>query len=197
MEEQLKQQIAFANNKYEGRITEINQRIEDKKQAIINQEQANTKLQSDIISNADRNKSRYMAVKLQREKDLGVYQEEKQQQLDIINAQVVEIEDKVFMLRNDQRNIQAEINRLINQNQVYRMAMYAYGTESQADVDRHMVATVALIWFGSLALIASVTGVMLSLAGFYLKRQLISSSQEDAQESMIELAQGRSCRVPR
>ena len=33
-----------------------------------------------------------------------------------------------------------------------------------------MVGIVALLWFGSLALISSVAGVMLALAGFYLRR---------------------------
>lgn len=80
------------------------------------------------------------------------------------------------MLRNDQRNIQANINMLISQNQVYRIAMYAYGKESPVDVERRMVGVVALLWFGSLALIASVTGVMLALAGFYLKRTLLEEA---------------------
>jgi hypothetical protein len=35
-----------------------------------------------------------------------------------------------------------------------------------------MIGIVAFIWFGSLALIASVTGVMLALAGFYLRRNM-------------------------
>ena len=87
--------------------------------------------------------------------------------------------NKIFLLKNDQRNIQAAINMLINQNQVYRIAMYAYGKESPLDVDRSMVGLVALLWFGSLALIASVTGVMLALAGFYLKRLILSEELEE------------------
>ncbi|WP_216638407.1 hypothetical protein [Endozoicomonas arenosclerae] len=179
MEDQMKQQIEFTNSKYEGRITDINERIESKKQEIINREAANVKLQNDVVANAESSRSRYMGIKLSQEKELSGYVEDKQQQLDVINAQVVDIEDKVFLLRNDQRNIQSEINRLINQNQIYRMAMYAYGMESPTDVDRKMVGVVALLWFGSLALIASVTGVMLCLAGFYLKRELMRVAEEE------------------
>lgn len=179
MEDQLKQQIAFANSKYEGRISDINERIEGKKQEIVDRTEANTQLQNDVMSGAERSLSRYMSIKLNQEKTLGAYGEEKQTELDQINTQVVDIEDKIFVLRNDQRNVQAEINRLINQNQVYRLAMYAYGTESPADVDRQMVGVVALIWFGSLALIASVTGVMLCLAGFYMKRQIMIAVEEE------------------
>jgi len=42
--------------------------------------------------------------------------------------------------------------------------------ESATEVSRRMVGIVALLWFGSLSLIASVTGVMLALAGFYLRK---------------------------
>jgi len=48
--------------------------------------------------------------------------------------------------------------------------MYGYGLESATDVTRRMVGVVAMLWFGSLSLIASVTGVMLALAGFYLRK---------------------------
>ena len=71
---------------------------------------------------------------------------------------------------DQQRELQSEINHLINQNQIYRLAMYAFGQESATDVDRSMVGIVALLWFGSLSLIAAVCGVMLALAGFYLRR---------------------------
>jgi hypothetical protein len=33
-----------------------------------------------------------------------------------------------------------------------------------------MIGIVAFVWFDSLALIASATGVMLAMAGFYLRR---------------------------
>ena len=177
MEEQLKQQLAFANNKYEGRISEINQRIEDKKQSLIDQDDANARLQSDVLANADRSRASFLSIKLGQEGELAAFTEGKQAELDAITVQVNELEDKVFLLQNDQRNVQAEINHMINQNQVYRLAMYAFGKESPTDVDRQMVGIVALIWFGSLALIASVTGVMLCLAGFYLKRELMKTAE--------------------
>jgi hypothetical protein len=80
------------------------------------------------------------------------------------------IDEKIFELRNRQRVLETEISHLINQNQIYRLAMYAYGKQTATEVDRRMVGIVALLWFGSLSLIASVCGVMLALAGFYLRR---------------------------
>jgi len=179
MEDQFKSQMSFLNEKYQGRISDINQRIETKKQELIDKEQANIKLESTLLSNADNGKARFLSIKRDSESTLNEYLNQKTQELAVINSQVEEIEDKIFLLKNDQRNIQAAINMLINQNQVYRIAMYAYGKESPLDVDRSMVGLVALLWFGSLALIASVTGVMLALAGFYLKRLILSEELEE------------------
>lgn len=183
MEDQFKAQMAFMNDKYQGRIDDINARIEAKKQEIIDKEQANISLESTLLSNADKSRARYLTIKRDAEGELDAYRQEKESELAIIGRQVEEIEDKIFMLRNDQRNIRANINMLISQNQVYRIAMYAYGKESPIDVERRMVGVVALLWFGSLALIASVTGVMLALAGFYLKRILLEEAENVKMES--------------
>lgn len=183
MEDQFKAQMAFMNDKYQGRIDDINARIEAKKQEIIDKEQANISLESTLLSNADKSRARYLTIKRDAEGELDAYRQEKESELAIIGRQVEEIEDKIFMLRNDQRNIRANINMLISQNQVYRIAMYAYGKESPIDVERRMVGLVALLWFGSLALIASVTGVMLALAGFYLKRILLEEAENVKMES--------------
>ncbi|MEY3017410.1 MAG: hypothetical protein RL336_545 [Pseudomonadota bacterium] len=180
MEDQFKSQMAFMNEKYQGRINDINARIEAKKQEIIDKEQGNIALESSLRADAEKSRARYLTIKRDAEGELNIYRSGKEQELAAIAVQVEEIEDKVFMLRNDQRNIQANINMLISQNQVYRIAMYAYGKESPVEVERRMVGVVALLWFGSLALIASVTGVMLALAGFYLKRTLLEEAQKHA-----------------
>jgi len=177
MEEQFKAQVAFMNDKYQGRIADINQRIDSKKQDIIDKDEANINLETSVLANLDKSKARFLTIKRDAEAELNAYFEVKSAELAEILRQVQEIEDKVFVLRNDQRNIQSDINMLINQNQVYRIAMYAYGKESPLEVERSMVGTVALLWFGSLALIAAVTGVMLALAGFYLRRWLMSEAE--------------------
>jgi hypothetical protein len=198
MEEQLRSQLTFINNKYQGRITEIQTRIDEKKQEIIDKQQGNTQLRSNLLSDAEKSKSRYAAIKFNQQKELNEYQQNKNAELELITSQVVDLDEQVFLLRNQQRNIQAEINRQINQNQVYRMAMYAFGKDSPVEVDRKMVGIVALIWFGSLALVASVTGVMLCLAGFYLKRQLLAEAEQQQEPPPVvsELPPAKAPRVP-
>ena len=172
MEGQLKGQLAFTAAKYQGRIDDVNELIEDQ-QALLMERDAD--VQSTLVGAeqaAQSSINRFFAVKKSNEQVLEAYSEERQAELDVIMQSVYVLEDKVLALRNAKRKAATKINHLINQNQIYRLAMYAYGTDRPSDVDRGMIGIVAFIWFGSLALIASVTGVMLALAGFYLRRNM-------------------------
>ena len=172
MEGQLKGQLAFTAAKYQGRIDDVNKLIEDQ-QALLMERDAD--VQSTLVGAeqaAQSSINRFFAVKKSNEQVLEAYSEERQAELDVIIQSVYVLEDKVLALRNAKRKAATKINHLINQNQIYRLAMYAYGTDRPSDVDRGMIGIVAFIWFGSLALIASVTGVMLALAGFYLRRNM-------------------------
>ena len=83
------------------------------------------------------------------------------------------IDEKIFKLDSEMLRNETEVRQLINQNQIYRLAMNAYNKDEGSDVSKHMLATVALLWFGSLSVITAVTGVILALAGFYLRRFVI------------------------
>jgi isoaspartyl peptidase/L-asparaginase-like protein (Ntn-hydrolase superfamily) len=69
-----------------------------------------------------------------------------------------------------QRDIHYSINRLVNQNQIYRVSTYITGKENAIDVPKDIVGTVALVWFGSLAFICSLAGVFLAIAGIYIQK---------------------------
>ena len=170
MESQMKQQIAFVNSKYQGRIDDVNARIEGLKKEIAQRTAHNAQLESSIISKSAKDKLRYAVIREERRKEADQTLVQKQKQLEVIAELSFGIDEKIFDLKNKQRNLNSEINQLINQNQIYRLAMYAFDKQSGAEVTRGEVATVAIVWFGSLSLIASVCGVMLALAGFYLKR---------------------------
>ena len=183
VEEQLRQQLGFTNQKYERRLADVNELIEARQQEIEERTASNVRLKNQTASSAAQSRQRYARSKREQEEQLAALRAEKQEELDNVTVLVNEIEDKIFLLRNDQRNIQADINHLINANQVYRMAMYAYGKESPSEVTRRSVGIVALVWFGSLALICAATGVMLALASFYLKGQLEKQALAEAAAS--------------
>lgn len=169
VENQLRQQIAFVNSKYERRINDVNDRIDDKKQEIVERYAENSLIQKEITGRTKTEISRYYSATNREKNNVEQYLENKQSELEVITKTVFDFNQEIFMLENQQRVLNNENNQLINQNQVYRLAMYLYGKSSAEDVDKRMVGVVALLWFGSLALIVSVTGVMLALSSFYLR----------------------------
>ena len=140
-----------------------------------------------MVSKAATDKSRFTRIRNDQNQELDGYLDMKLDELEQITDRSFGIDEKVFELRNRQRVLQSEINHLINQKQIYRLAMYAYGKQSATEVERGMVGIVALLWFGSLSLIASVCGVMLALAGFYLRRWADPSTPEDGEPTGVHI----------
>ena len=177
MESQLKQQLDFVNNKYTRRIDEIDTRIAELKAEIEQRLAGNAELETNVVSKASADKSRFARIRNDQNGELAAYEEGKREELEIIAERAFTIDEEIFTLRNQQRTLQSEISHLINQNQIYRLAMYFTGKESATEVKRRAVGVVALLWFGSLSLIAAVCGVMLALAGFYLRRAVESGEE--------------------
>ena len=181
MENQLRQQIAFVNSKYERRIGDVNDRLDSKKQEIVDRYAENDAIEKEVVSKAKNERSRYYSLNSRGKNSVEQYLEAKQVELEVITATVFKFDQQIFELENQQRILNNESNQLMNQNQVYRLAMYIYGKSSVDGVDKRMLGVVAILWFGSLALIASVTGVMLALASFYLRRFAEQLDDEERQ----------------
>jgi hypothetical protein len=178
MQDQLRQQIDFVNSKYQRRVDEINERIEDAKQEIITRTQENETLLNNIYSRDARDKRAFINVREESLTQVQAYEDAQLIKLEEMAQLSFGIDEQIFELNNINRVKLSEINQLINQNQVYRLAMYAYNVADGNAVTKQMLGTVALLWFGSLSLIAAVCGVMLALAGFYLRRFDGSMNQE-------------------
>lgn len=170
MQDQLRQQIDFVNSKYQRRVDEVNERIDDAKQDIISRTQENEQLVNAIYSRDARDKRAFINVREEGLAQVQTYQDAQYIKLDEMAQKSFGIDEQIFTLNNENRVKLSEINQLINQNQVYRLAMYAYDVAEGNAVTKQMLGTVALLWFGSLSLIAAICGVMLALAGFYLRR---------------------------
>ena len=80
-----------------------------------------------------------------------------------------EIKQNNMSLRYDIRVIEIEANTMALSNQVYRMASYIDNVDHYKDVKTETLTLVGLVWFGSLALIGSITGIALTLSGLHLK----------------------------
>ncbi|MFT7682886.1 MAG: hypothetical protein ACI935_002370 [Moritella dasanensis] len=81
---------------------------------------------------------------------------------------IKEIKQNNMTLRYDIRVIEIEANTMALSNQVYRMASYIDNVDHYKDVKTETLTLVGLVWFGSLALIGSITGIALTLSGLHL-----------------------------
>ena len=81
---------------------------------------------------------------------------------------IKEIKQANMKLRYDIRVIEIEANTTALSNQVYRMASYIDNVDHYKEVKTETLTLVGLIWFGSLALIGSITGIALTLSGLHL-----------------------------
>ena len=174
MEDRLRSQMEFVNSKYERRVREVNERIDAAKQAIVDRTLENEATEQRIYDQSGRERRDFISLRDSEIVAVNEYEEEKYAELEVMAQQSFGIDEKIFKLDSEMLRNETEVRQLINQNQIYRLAMYAYNIDEGSDVNKHMLATVALLWFGSLSVITAVTGVILALAGFYLRRFVIN-----------------------
>ena len=84
-------------------------------------------------------------------------------------ASIASIENELVPLNEQALVLRSKINNKVADQQVYRVAKSLYNKESAADLEPKQVATVATVWFGSLAFIVSFTGIILALASLTLR----------------------------
>lgn len=108
-----------------------------------------------------------------------------QQQKSVNNAfsdqqqYINELKKENNQLRFDIRVVESETNSLALSNQIYRMASYVDNVSHYKEIKKDTLTLVGLVWFGSLALIGSITGIALTLSGLHLNR-LASKKEEKA-----------------
>jgi len=92
------------------------------------------------------------------------------------DAQLTRLENQTQEIDRLQNTVQAlklarvelrdKINIKVAENQIYRFAQKIFGVKSAADLRRNQVQAVANFWYGSLAALVALTGVMLAFASF-------------------------------
>ncbi|WP_211828718.1 hypothetical protein [Kistimonas asteriae] len=97
----------------------------------------------------------------ERDRLMATYKE-RQESIASIESELVPLNEQALVLRSN-------INDKVADQQVYRVAKSFYNKDSAADLDPKQVATVATVWFGSLAFIVSFTGIILALASLTLR----------------------------
>lgn len=108
--------------------------------------------------------------------------EEKQaliSEYETIQTEIKGLDLEIFDLKKQQTLIHHDINRLVNSNQIYRLAAYVSNEENAIDVPKSMVGLVALTWFASLAFICAITGVFLAIAGIYIQKAYSAKAEQE------------------
>jgi hypothetical protein len=102
----------------------------------------------------------------------SLIQQQKSINSDFSNQQqyINELKKENNQLRFDIRVVESETNSLALSNQIYRMASYVDNVSHYKEIKKDTLTLVGLIWFGSLALIGSITGIALTLSGLHLNR---------------------------
>lgn len=169
-EQMLQKQLKVMGANYQKRVDTIRHRIDYLTQRIKERSEEDEELRAKY-----RRQYQQFTNQAARTKDSIIQRaiKEKRSQLaeyDAIQSQVKDFDAQIYELNQQKLDIDHEINTLITQNQVYRVAAYVTGSESARDVPKYIVGIVALVWFSSLAFICSVTGVFLAISGIYLQR---------------------------
>ncbi len=99
---------------------------------------------------------------------------------------VADIEKTLFEKQNQRVELRNLVNVKVGDNQVYRMAQWWFNKESAADLDRKDVMSIAGLWFGSLAMLIAVTGILLAFASYVIRDPYIDdrSSPHDNLSSL-------------
>ncbi|MFV1874030.1 MAG: hypothetical protein ACMZ64_11980 [Oleiphilus sp.] len=91
---------------------------------------------------------------------------------------ISELEEQLFEKQNKRVELRNLVNIKVGDNQVYRMAQWWFNKESAADLDRKDVMSIATLWFGSLALLIAVTGILLAFASYVIRDPFIDDRNE-------------------
>ncbi|GAA0838101.1 hypothetical protein GCM10009112_33630 [Marinomonas arenicola] len=169
-EQQLQDQLQVLGRDYQKRIDLGRERMAYLEEQILSQtqdiEQKRSAYQNNyarVLQLAGQNRNSTTARAAQeKDKQLAQYDE--------IQVEVKAIDNDIYDIQQQQSLIKHDINRLVNSNQIYRLAAYISDKEQAIEVPKSMVGLVALIWFASLAFISAVTGVFLAIAGIYMQR---------------------------
>ena len=106
-------------------------------------------------------------------------------------AAIVSASEKERSDKGEQRTkIRDAINRKVASIQVYRMAQWAYGAESAADLDRAEVLLIALIWFGTLSAVIALTGIFLAFAS-----EIAKNPNKNPENQRVENSAGNSSKL--
>jgi tetrahydromethanopterin S-methyltransferase subunit B len=179
-EAMLQQQLAAVASKYQGRINDLEQRIERLRARMNSQIAEDQGLRKRYQTQYANFAGKVRSVRDSNNVKAEGERDDKMVELDEIMVSVKVLDDELYMLNEQLIDVHFQINRLVSRNQIYRIAAYITNNENAVDVPKSVVGLVALLWFASLSFICAVTGVFLAIAGMYLMRVYPDNDEQGA-----------------
>ena len=153
---------------YQSQITSIEEQVEMLTRELNQMIGSREKDIEQLISN---HQTEIVAVEKQyasQQQENEQYRKEQYEALQNNKSISSQLTDEIETLRSLRLELRNTINIKVGDNQIFRMAQWAYDKDSAADLSRDEVSTIAAIWFGSLATLIAFTGIMLALASFVI-----------------------------
>jgi len=161
--------LSSVENRYNTQLADLRQRINQKSLEI---SRATATREADIDEILTARRDEIKAVEIKFDKQMAENSDERARKFGILknnDVLIAGLEEELTGYRSERAELRDNINRRVGDNQVYRIAQQAFGTESAADLGRDQVAVIAMIWFGSLAALVALTGIMLALASYVIR----------------------------
>lgn len=171
--------ITQLRNDYKNRIDGIRKEIRNETQELLSKAGIT---QKDIESEEARLNLERKKIQDEYERDLKVLSERRDQDLSLVKDREKRIssnEAKMRALDDQITSVKSKINKEARDNQVYRIAkMFDPKAQTVADVEQRLVNLVGKIWFGSLAMVIAITGILLALASEVVKGERFLADRE-------------------
>lgn len=180
-------ELSSIDSKYESQFFEIQNSIKLKNNEIT---KSIALVEADIKTSVDSLYQQQKNVESKFDQQLLVNNLERKRQFDLLKDSqdfIQKLNFKLTDLNGSRVSIRSNINQEVGTNQVYRITRTWTGAESSADISRSEVGLTAAVWFGSLAAIVALTGILLALASCVLADKKMTTINPRTRSSVSKL----------
>jgi hypothetical protein len=173
------QDIEAVKDRYQAREDTLNQKIQALSLKLSKSLGAREKDIESVIQTHMKELARVEKKFQEQQGENEQIREKEFKQLSENDAIIKELDQTIFDKSKQRVELRNLVNLKVGDNQVYRMAQWWYNKESAADLGRKDVMTIATLWFGSLALLIAVTGILLAFASYVIRDPSIADYKAD------------------
>ncbi|MFT6028771.1 MAG: hypothetical protein ACI8O8_000500 [Oleiphilaceae bacterium] len=186
LRERFNKDIEAVKDRYQSRGDKLNKEIQNVSMTLSKSLGSREKDIENVIKTHMKELTSIESKFQEQQKDNETFRENSFKTLSQNKTLVSDIEKTLFEKQNQRVELRNLVNIKVGDNQVYRMAQWWFNKESAADLDRKDVMSIAGLWFGSLAMLIAVTGILLAFASYVIRDPYIEdrSSPHDNLSSL-------------